>query len=105
MVRLICAIQMLPIFKGAQGIPYIRLVSVYRRISVTLTHLPAEITGPRLVGLELLPDDGEIRFVSCQAKHDQISISSAQDVVGVGVVVGLGPLSSDKVHDLVLSLT
>ena len=69
-----------------------------------LTDLCADLARLGLVGLELLPDDGEIRLVRGQPQHDEIGVSAAEDVLGVGVVIGLGPLLADVVHDLVLSL-
>lgn len=38
-----------------------------------VAHLSTQGTGPRLVGLELLPDDGEVGLVRGQAQHDEVS--------------------------------
>ncbi len=70
-----------------------------------LTHLSTQITGPGFVGLELLSDDSEVRLVGGQAQHDQVSVGPAEDVVGVRVVVGLGALTTDEIHEFVLALT
>ena len=67
-------------------------------------YLPTEVAGSRLVGLELLSYYGEVGLVSCEPEHDEIGVGAAQDVVRVGVVVGLGALPPDEVHDLVLAL-
>ena len=72
--------------------------------SVFSSYLSTEIAGPRFVGLELLPYDGEVRLVSCKPEHDKIGVGAAQDVMRVGIVIGLSPLPPDEVHDLVLSL-
>lgn len=37
-----------------------------------MTHLPAQGTRAGLVGLELLPDDGEVGLVGGEAEHDQV---------------------------------
>ena len=65
--------------------------------------MSAEVTGPRLVGLELLSNDGEVGLVGGETEHDEIGIGAAKDVMGVGIVVGLSSLPSDVVHDLVLA--
>ena len=65
--------------------------------------MSAEVTGPRLVGLELLADDGEVGLVGGKTEHDEIGIGAAKDVMGVGIVVGLSSLPADVVHDLVLA--
>ena len=70
-----------------------------------LTHLSAEVTRPRLIRLELFTDNGELRLVGCEAEHNEIGVGSAEDVVGVGVVIGLSTLATDVVHDLVFALT
>ena len=68
-----------------------------------LTDLCADLTRLGLVGLELLPDDGEVWLVRRQAQHDEIGVGAAQTVVRVRVVVGLRALTPDVVHDLVLA--
>ena len=50
------------------------------------------------------PDDGEVRLVGGEPEHDEVGVGAAQDVVRVGVVVGLRALPPDEVHDLVLAL-
>ena len=65
--------------------------------------MSAEVTGPRLVGLELLSNDGEVGLVGGETEHDEIGISAAKDVMGVGIVVGLSSLPADVVYDLVLA--
>ena len=72
--------------------------------SVFSSYLSTEVAGPWFVGLELLPYDGEVRLVSCKPEHDKIGVGAAQDVMRVGIVIGLSPLPPDEVHDLVLSL-
>lgn len=54
-----------------------------------LTELSADITGARLVGLELLANDGEVGLVCGQAQHYQVRVRSAQHVLRVWVVVRL----------------
>lgn len=44
-----------------------------------VAHLSAERARPRLVGLELLPDDGEVGFVGGQAQHDEVGCSERQN--------------------------
>ena len=65
--------------------------------------MSAEVTGPRLIRLELLTDDGEVGLVGGEAQHDEIGVSAAEDVVGVGIVVRLRTLPTDVVHDFVLA--
>lgn len=43
--------------------------------------------------------------MGCEAEHNEIGVGSAEDVVGVGVVIGLSTLATDVVHDLVFALT
>lgn len=38
-----------------------------------VAHLAAKGAGAGLVGLELLPDDGEVGLVGGEAQHDQVS--------------------------------
>lgn len=38
-----------------------------------MAFLSTHSTGPRLVGLELFSDDGEIGLVSSKTQHDQVS--------------------------------
>ena len=61
----------------------------------------AYIPRPGLVGLELVPDDGEVWLVCGQPQHDEVGVRPTQAVVRVGVVVRLRPLSPYVVHDLV----
>ena len=61
-----------------------------------MAELAADLAGSRLVGLELLADDGEAGLVGGQAEHDEVGVGAAQHVVGVGVVVGVGALSSGE---------
>ena len=72
---------------------------------ICLTQLATNFTWLRFVWLELLPDDGEVDLMGGQAQHNEICISSTQDMLGVGVMVWLGSLLADEVHDLVFPLT
>ena len=65
--------------------------------------MSAEVTGPRLIRLELFTDDGEVGLVGGEAQHDEIGVCAAEDVVGVGIVVRLRTLPTDVVHDFVLA--
>ena len=67
-------------------------------------YLSAKVARPRLIGLEFFPNDGEVRLVRRKPEHDEIGVGAAQDVMRVGIVIGLGALSTDEVHDLVLAL-
>ena len=69
-----------------------------------LTCAATNVAGLVLVGFELLSYDGEVRFVRGQPQHDEVRVRPAQHVLGVGVVVGGGPLLANVVHDLVLPL-
>jgi hypothetical protein len=40
-----------------------------------------------------------------QSQHDEICVGSVEAVVGIGVVVRLTSLSTNVVHDLMLTLT
>ena len=51
-----------------------------------LTSLSADFAWTVPVRLELFPNDREIRFVGRQTEHDQIRVSSAQNVVRVRVM-------------------
>ena len=51
-----------------------------------------------------LAQDGEVRLVRREPEHDEIGVGAAQDVMRVGIVIGLGALPPDEVHDLVLAL-
>ena len=70
-----------------------------------MAHLSTKVTWPWFVRLELLSDNGEIWLMSGQAKHDQISISSTQNMLSVGIMVWLSPLLPDVIHDFVFTLT
>lgn len=70
----------------------------------TLTKLATNVTWLGFVGLKFLSDDGEVDLVCGQAQHDEISVGATQNMLRVGVVVWLGALLTDEVHDLVLSL-
>lgn len=37
-----------------------------------MAHLATKGAGTGLVGFELLPDDGEVRFVGGEAQHNQV---------------------------------
>ena len=76
----------------------------YLTVLHVVAELSANVAGARLVGLELLADDGEVGLVSGQAEHDEVGVGAAQHVARVGVVVRLGALAPDVVHDLVLAL-
>ena len=67
-------------------------------------YLSAKVAWPRLIGLEFFPNDGEVRLVRRKPEHDEIGVGAAQDVMRVGIVIGLGALPPDEVHDLVLAL-
>ena len=71
----------------------------------TLTNLSTYLARPRLSRFKLLPQDGEVRLVCGQAQHDEVSVGPVETVMGVGIVVGLAPLTTDEIHDLVLTLT
>ena len=71
----------------------------------TLTNLSAYLARPRLSRFKLLPEDGEVGLVSGQTQHDEVSVGPVETVVGVWVVVGLAPLTTNEIHDLVLTLT
>ena len=45
-----------------------------------------------------------MRLVRCKPEHDEIGVGAAQDVMSVGIVIGLSALPPDEVHDLVLAL-
>lgn len=68
-----------------------------------LTHLPAQIARSRFVRFELLSDDGEVGFVCRQAKHDEIGVSATKNVLRVGIVIGLGALAANVIHDFVFA--
>ena len=74
-----------------------------RTTTPLLTDLCADLARLGLVGLELLPDDGEVWLVRRQTQHDEIGVGAAQAVMRVRVVVGLRALTPDVVHDLVLA--
>ena len=69
------------------------------------TYLRTYLTRLGLIGLELLPDNREVRLVCSQTQHYEIGIGATQAVMRVRVVVGLGALATDVVHDLVLAYT
>lgn len=69
-----------------------------------LTQLAANVTGLGFVGLELLSDDGEVDLMRGQTQHDEVSVGTTEDMLGVGVVVRLGALLANVVHDLVFPL-
>ena len=43
-------------------------------------------------------------LVGCKPEHDKIGVGAAQDVMRVGIVIGLSALLPDEIHDLVLAL-
>ena len=43
-----------------------------------------------------IPDDGEVGFMSGKTKHDEISISSTEHMLCVGIVVWGSSLLSEK---------
>lgn len=74
---------------------------------ILLTDLPTYLARLvlLLIGLKLLPQDSEVRLMCGQAQHDEVGICPIQTVVGVRVVVGLPTLTTNVVHDLVLSFS
>ena len=52
-----------------------------------------------------IPDDGEVGLMGGQAKHDEVSISSTENMLGVRVVVGRGSLlpgnRDKKCHEVI----
>lgn len=55
-----------------------------------VANLTADVAGPWLIRFEFFPDDGEIGLVSCESQHDQVSVSSTENVLSVGVMIWLG---------------
>lgn len=46
-----------------------------------LTELSAEFAGSRLIGLELLADDGEVGFVCSQSQHNQVGCGEQDSAI------------------------
>ena len=68
-----------------------------------MADLAAYLARLGFVGFELLADDREVGFVRGETQHDQIGVGPTQTVLRVRVVVGLRTLTSNVVHDLVLT--
>jgi hypothetical protein len=66
--------------------------------------LPASLAPVRLEE-DVLSKDFEVRLVGRQRQHDQIGVESVDDMLGIGVVLRMRPLTPNKVHNLVLSLS
>ena len=50
----------------------------------------------------LLAEETEMRVVAEKSEHDEVGVEAVQAVADVGVVVWLGLLETDALHDLVL---
>ena len=92
-----------PTTKTYTNVPCMQVFHITRTTTPPLTDLCADLARLGLVGLELLPDDGEVWLVRRQAQHDEIGVGAAQTVMRVRGVVGLRALTPDVVHDLVLA--
>lgn len=89
-----------------QHISYKHMLNKFEpKILLYLTTLAANVARPVLVGFELFPDDGKVWLVGGQAQHDEVSISPAEHMLRVRVVVRRSALATDVVHDLVLPFT
>jgi hypothetical protein len=52
-----------------------------------------------------LTQNVEMSFVSAKAQHDQVSVGTIQAVTHVGIVRGLGTLTSDKIENFMFSFS
>ena len=67
--------------------------------------LPTYLARLWLSWFELLSEYGEVWLVYGQPQHDEMSVGPVEAVMGGGVVVRLTSLTTDVVHDLMLTLT
>jgi hypothetical protein len=66
--------------------------------------LPTRVASALLVlRKDVLTKHLEVRFMRRKGKHDQISVEAIDDVLGVGIVRVVRTLTTDEVHDFVLS--
>ena len=72
-----------------------------------VTGLSTEVASLGLVvgSKDIFTEHLEIRLVSGERQHDEIGIETVDDVLGIGIVLGMGTLTADVLHDLVLSFT
>jgi hypothetical protein len=73
-----------------------------------VAHLTATVAAPTLLLLvrkDILTKDLEVGLVSSEGEHDEIGVKSVDNVLRVGVVGRVSALTTDEVHDLVLSFS
>lgn len=70
-----------------------------------MSKLITKTTGFGFVWFEFFSDNGKVGFVCSKAEHNEISICSTQAMMSVWVMVRLGSLSSNVIHDFMFPFT
>ncbi|RNA43712.1 hypothetical protein BpHYR1_045976 [Brachionus plicatilis] len=95
--------------KSSSLVKYSRSTFSLRKIHArTLFGLVAELSAyfarPGRIRPKFFSDNGKVGLVSGQAEHDQVGVGTAQHVMGIGLVIGIGSLTPNEVHYFVFAL-